>query len=544
MVQQYIDGLNFADFIQKTQNCFSIRETAIENLIYLVNDIHGLGYKIVDMSPSNFIYSEKGDVTLIDLEMVSPVEKQTRSAKTPMMLNPDTDLTISSIQQDYFSLAVIGFSILTGDILSFSKKDEEVGLSALDKIYELIRIARNYNKLTIQQENWLYYLLKMSEEGKIDQIKKLEKFSNRPNLSISNFSFYMKQYNFKTEAENIYSYLLSQSQDKFGRIHQSNEFGEFISPMSFQHGMGGILFFINKFSKTKNDIVQKWLMELAKYNPDKFLHGYSLLFGEAGYLWAILDRYEETNEQYLYNISQSLVNKIIEKYHSVNEMDFALGKAGLMLTLLKYYSVFDENEIREFIIDNIEELISVLDVDNFKNIYEVSFAHGYSGIAYVLKVYADLFENSKYKIQLKEFSDKVVSLIEETLVRITTLDNLSLSWCEGISGLILYFCLVDKERYAGVIYNLQIEVLRQYEHMGTSFCHGLSSLLQTAVYNNNLEVIQLIKRIMLTRSFRDNNSMLLFQGEDGINSYLDFGIGNLGIYWTLLNYRFPFEIRK
>lgn len=40
---------------------------------------------------------------------MTPIKDKVRRVKTPMMVNPDTDLTISSVQQDYFSLALIGF---------------------------------------------------------------------------------------------------------------------------------------------------------------------------------------------------------------------------------------------------------------------------------------------------------------------------------------------------------------------------------------------------------------------------------------------------
>ena len=42
----------------------------------------------------------------------------------------------------------------------------------------------------------------------------------------------------------------------------------------------------------------------------------------------------------------------------------------------------------------------------------------------------------------------------------------------------------------------------------------------------------------------EDDRLLQFQGEDGVNSYFDFGVGNLGIYWTLLGYTFPFELGK
>lgn len=33
---------------------------------------------------------------------MTPIKDKVRRVKTPMMVNPDTDLTISSVQQDYF----------------------------------------------------------------------------------------------------------------------------------------------------------------------------------------------------------------------------------------------------------------------------------------------------------------------------------------------------------------------------------------------------------------------------------------------------------
>lgn len=51
-----------------------------------------------------------------------------------------------------------------------------------------------------------------------------------------------------------------------------------------------------------------------------------------------------------------------------------------------------------------------------------------------------------------------------------------------------------------------------------------------------------IKRIFITRSYRDEHHLLVFQSEDNRRDVFDFGIGTLGIYWTLLGNKFPFEI--
>ncbi|HEU9415432.1 TPA: lanthionine synthetase, partial [Streptococcus pneumoniae] len=145
---------------------------------------------------------------------MTPIKDKVRRVKTPMMVNPDTDLTISSVQQDYFSLALIGFSLLTGDFLSFSKGDQKTGLSAFIKICHLIKIARLDNKITKQQEYWLYDLLMMSQGEKIQKIKQLKQVTSDILLNTPDFSSYFEKYNFKEEAENIKSYLLAKSMDK------------------------------------------------------------------------------------------------------------------------------------------------------------------------------------------------------------------------------------------------------------------------------------------------------------------------------------------
>ncbi|CRH90955.1 Uncharacterised protein [Chlamydia trachomatis] len=118
LVQTQISGSNFFEFAKKSKYNKPVKEVALDNLIFLVNDIHKCGYKIVDISPTNFIYSEDGDLTLIDLELITDVNNSIRRAKTELMVNPDIDLSISTIQQDYFSVCMMSFAILTGKILT------------------------------------------------------------------------------------------------------------------------------------------------------------------------------------------------------------------------------------------------------------------------------------------------------------------------------------------------------------------------------------------------------------------------------------------
>ncbi|HES9611564.1 TPA: serine/threonine protein kinase, partial [Streptococcus pneumoniae] len=57
LVQEQVDGLNFEEFIRETEYSLNIREKSLDNIVNIVNDIHKLGYKIVDIAPTNFIYT-------------------------------------------------------------------------------------------------------------------------------------------------------------------------------------------------------------------------------------------------------------------------------------------------------------------------------------------------------------------------------------------------------------------------------------------------------------------------------------------------------
>ena len=76
------------------------------------------------------------------------------------------------------------------------------------------------------------------------------------------------------------------------------------------------------------------------------------------------------------------------------------------------------------------------------------------------------------------------------------------------------------------------------------FCHGLSSLLQTLNYQDNLNLRENVIEILLSRSKRDKNGILVFECEESSDTLFDFGIGNLGIYWSILGEKFPFEFKK
>lgn len=547
VVQSYIDGINLFELSKDKKIAKETKLKIIDQLVDIINNIHQDGYKLVDLSPSNFLYSNTGNVTLVDLENVTICNDTIRRVKTFNMVNPDEDLSKSSVQQDYFSLCMIGFVLLTGQILAFSKGDKELQVSALEKVNQALEIGADSKKLTTIQTNWLKYLLTLSTNTTLsEKIYKLSEFNN--DVDQNYLKLDIKKYDLNCESAHIVSYLLTKQMDKEGRIINSNEFGEYVSSLSFQHGMAGYLKYIS-YSEGSQDLrqIKHWVRSLgAIHKSGQHIYAYSLLFGEAGYLWAILDVYNRTNDEFYYHTSKKLVYNLMIKYKNVEKLDFALGKAGVLLSFMKYLSLFEDNTIKMFLKANVDEIAKYYieqQKEDCSNIMQYGFAHGYSGIMYVLYIYSKLFGVKNYDKILKIFSKKIVSILKSTVNNsLEDFNTLDLSWCEGISGLILYLCLIDSNYYADIIKFSQWKVFEYHLNMGTSFCHGLSSLMQTTIYNDNRELQEKIKRIFITRSYRDEHHLLVFQSEDNRRDVFDFGIGTLGIYWTLLGNKFPFEI--
>ena len=120
----------------------------------------------------------------------------------------------------------------------------------------------------------------------------------------------------------------------------------------------------------------------------------------------------------------------------------------------------------------------------------------------------------------------------------------SSSWCEGTSGILLYFELLYDKRYSKIISRFQQLAFKFNLIKSSCYCHGLSSLLQTLNYQYNLNVRENVIEFLLSRSKRDKNGILVFKCEESSDTLFDFGIGNLGIYWSILGECFPFEFKK
>ncbi|MDG4515319.1 lanthionine synthetase [Streptococcus suis] len=544
LVQSYIEGLNYYDFVQQDVP-MKIKEQIVDKIVAIINNIHSEGYKLVDISPSNFIYRIDGSVHLIDLENITHSSNEIRRVKTPFMVNPDNDLSHSSFYQDYFSLAMLAFSILSGQVMSFSKRDEVYELDCVAKVIQTINYAERNAIITKKHSSWLVHIIHCSVEENSRQIGCVPILSTYKENSSSMNIWDPNIVDYEGEAQKIIDYLLKKVIADNGRIERSSIFGEFVNPVSFQHGISGYVKFISKVNKISDlSAVKTWIRYIESIRrKNKYTYENSLLFGQAGYAWSLIDLYLETGDEDYKLICKRLIQEIMISFLESEEIDFALGSAGILLTLIKYSSIFKDKIVKQFVEDNINRLadfIEQFDINERFDVLSYSFAHGVSGIAYTLDCYIKNFNDGTYQSLVEKVNNNVVRLLEEfSSGKKVAYSNLELSWCEGISGLILYLCLVNPQKYISIINKAQDRVINNSLAMGTSYCHGVSSLIQTFGYvDRNADDIN---GLLISKSYRKED-LLVFQSENRHEDYFDFGVGTLGIYWVLLGYPFPFEV--
>lgn len=86
---------------------------------------------------------------------------------------------------------------------------------------------------------------------------------------------------------------------------------------------------------------------------------------------------------------------------------------------------------------------------------------------------------------LHTFHTELKKLLEKVTSNTENLGNSQLSWCKGISGIILYLCMYNCDGNKDIISKYQEFVFNHHLKMMTGYCHGITSLLQTTVYNQN-----------------------------------------------------------
>ncbi|HFR3901208.1 TPA: hypothetical protein ACHVH6_002363, partial [Streptococcus suis] len=95
------------------------------------------------------------------------------------------------------------------------------------------------------------------------------------------------------------------------------------------------------------------------------------------YAWSLIDLYLETGDEDYKLICKRLIQEIMISFLESEEIDFALGSAGILLTLIKYSSIFKDKIVKQFVEDNINRLadfIEQFDINERFDVLSYSFA--------------------------------------------------------------------------------------------------------------------------------------------------------------------------
>lgn len=542
MVQEFIEGNNLLNFVKNIEYSEFDIIKIINQIVKIINTFHLNGYKLVDLSPGNIIITDDIEVKIIDLEHVSKLENNERDAFTKYFFDKDIDINISTKLQDIFSLMMISFLLYTKNILIYTEIDTVNNYSSMKKIMDIFNYTYSNKLISKCQYNWLLYLyyIILNKEDFIE----IDMFSGTDiKYDFKKEYGFNKGYDFNKEYDRIIKCIDSKEFNSINRKFNSNEFGEFINPNSYQHGLAGYIFFSILSKKNAHSI--KETVRLFEKNKIKtmYIYNYSLLFGDSGYLYSLINLFLETKDAFYLELINLYTKNIISNYYKIDEFDFALGRLGMLLPLMKIYRYgidLDKNiNLEKFLNNSIKEFLTKDFKFEFDN---MGFAHGYTGLYFILYKYYEIFKDKTIKKLITNFNEKLKLYINNILDNSNfNFENMDLSWCQGLSGIVLYCCLVDKEFFSLEITALQKLIFNNFLKMGTSMCHGLTSLLITTSYLDNNFIKQDLINILLTRSYRNKDNILMFLGEDNSADYFDFGIGTLGIYWGIIDGSFPFE---
>ena len=77
-----------------------------------------------------------------------------------------------------------------------------------------------------------------------------------------------------------------------------------------------------------------------------------------------------------------------------------------------------------------------------------------------------LFDSKKFDSIISIFTEEIAKILsQEILKNKNSYNNLELSWCDGLSGLILYLCLVEPLKYSKLISEARVVILNHHLSM-------------------------------------------------------------------------------
>lgn len=557
MVEEKINGLTMTKYVMSNNiKDYTEKIDLVYKIIDTVELFHKKGYVLRDLKLDNIIVTPEKELKFIDLESVceADITKRIYSIGTYGFYNPEFNMLNPDMRNDWYATIISILSLIGGSI-PFFQNDSSNGFiaerSVMSKLASYVEELRNDEKLSEKEYKIIVSIIndKIGINFNTLLLKNKEALKNASIEYITNYAI-----------EGLYRQCENSYNNSEKRLWKSTEFGNTTNVFNIQHGIAGVGEFLVKYLEKNNDtneFAEKTLLIISKFikeNISSFIeHSMDkasddiergFLFGSSGIAW------------FLHDLGTYLKDEDILKYSRIladisdneEKIDFALGKAGRVYADLKFWIETKERKYYDraingakFLINESEELKAVSN-KHVEKVSNYGFAHGYAGIAYIVYMVGVMDNNNSYK----EYAMKKVNLILDSYEKL--LENkeneVSISWCNGISGIFLALVRINQfennERISKLLSKVPKVLIDKMWQQSPCQCHGNTSSIEFLMdaYQITGEEIyyvaaERIAKFVKQQFFYGKNHSILFPSESKLFDVYDYGVGTMGVIQAL-----------
>lgn len=506
-------------------------------LIELVQKVHAAGVVIGDLSPTNVLVGPDDAVSLVDLEMATPIGKRVTRAGTPGYR--DTRCTgghaAADPAEDAFSLGTLLFLLATGSDPVFPDDGRSVqrrlaawlGHAAADHPLRpaIVRLTapapEDRGPLTLDGPHPV-------PRPELPRVSRL--------------------------LDDGLAYICAEIMPDRERLWSTGEFGGRTDPGNVQHGAAGVLSVLLRADRgDEASTAAHWLAKQQR-PAGPVLPG--LYFGRAGVAWALAEAGTALQDD---GVTQSAVAIAGELPLQWGNPDVAHGLAGAGMAQLRVSQLTGNSVLRNRAGEYAEAIAGAARVGEHGPLWTVpvsfpsrlaggvfyGFAHGTAGIGYFLLVAGIALNKSEYVDLAVKAGDGLLALATEDERNALWWPNGPADptrlphWCNGSSGigtfLLRLYAVTGDDRYAHAAAGAARAVHEARWQSLPSACHGLAGngqfLLDSAGLLGDDQYRQWATDLATCLAIRTAriDGRLLVADETGRSVVADYNVGLAGV---------------
>lgn len=312
-----------------------------------------------------------------------------------------------------------------------------------------------------------------------------------------------------------------------------------------------------KYKKIALLILKKSLKAFDNFNPEKKYYLFSTFnypFSTLYLLW----HYEKVTGETVANINQLILTKlypyIIKNIKYDIYLDVLKGSAGLLIFLLDLYKEYQSKALQSclhviynhiYTFSNKTKNGVKWNINGFNGL--ISFAHGNAGFLLAIVKYHSLFPNND-KLFVNEILKYNKSLYNKSAsnwkdLRYNKNSDILPSWCHGVSGILLSYLSAKKLMNLPTDYinwnNILSFILEKGMSRSLCLCHGILGNVEAALaiskYLNNEETKSFLQKFIYQKMLTFNKPSTLQTGfTNGKYNITGLMLGTSGIGYGLM----------